>query len=88
MSGWQTLWTWALGVSVVLFFVVEGVVVVGGAAGGSGTSVLPQEAARSASTKKARVVFRIPPFPIRVEEGSVTPVPPRPCIAGAQKMEG
>jgi hypothetical protein len=31
MSGWQTLWTWALGLSVVLFFVVEVVVVVGGA---------------------------------------------------------
>ena len=31
MSGWQTLWTCALGVSVVLFFVVEVVVVVGGA---------------------------------------------------------
>tara|TARA_B100000809_G_C14940627_1_gene460304 strand:- start:480 stop:734 length:255 start_codon:yes stop_codon:yes gene_type:complete len=30
MSGWQTLWTWTLGLSVVLFFVVEVVVVVGG----------------------------------------------------------
>jgi len=31
MSGWQILWTGALGVSVILFFVVEVVVVVGGA---------------------------------------------------------
>lgn len=31
MTGWQTLWTWALGISVVLFFVVEIVVVIGGA---------------------------------------------------------
>ena len=30
MSGWMTLWTWTLGVSVVLFFMVEVVVVVGG----------------------------------------------------------
>ena len=32
MTGWQTLWTWMLGLSVVLFFVVEVVVVIGGAA--------------------------------------------------------
>ncbi|HJP29948.1 MAG TPA: hypothetical protein QGF95_05270 [Candidatus Latescibacteria bacterium] len=31
MSGWQTLWTWTLALSVVLFFVVEVVVVIGGA---------------------------------------------------------
>lgn len=31
MTGWQTLWTWMLGLSVVLFFVVEIVVVIGGA---------------------------------------------------------
>lgn len=31
MAGWQTFWTWTLGLSVVLFFVVEVVVVVGGA---------------------------------------------------------
>ncbi len=31
MSSWQTFWTWMLGLSVVLFFVVEIVVVIGGA---------------------------------------------------------
>ena len=31
MDGWQTLWTWTLGVSVALFFVVEVVVLFGGA---------------------------------------------------------
>ena len=31
MSGWQTLWTWTLGLSVIMFFVVEVVVVIGGA---------------------------------------------------------
>lgn len=31
MENWQTLWTWTLGLSVLLFFFVEVVVVVGGA---------------------------------------------------------
>ncbi len=31
MTGWQTIWTWALGLSAVLFFAVEIVVVIGGA---------------------------------------------------------
>ena len=31
MESWQTLWTWLLGLSVLLFFLVEVVVVVGGA---------------------------------------------------------
>lgn len=31
METWQTLWTWTLGLSVLLFFFVEVVVVVGGA---------------------------------------------------------
>ena len=30
MGGWQTFWTWMLGVSVLLFFLVEVVVVIGG----------------------------------------------------------
>ena len=32
MGGWQTLWTWILGLSVALFFLVEVTVVLGGAA--------------------------------------------------------
>ncbi len=31
MAGWQTLWTWIFGLSVVLFLLVEVVVVIGGA---------------------------------------------------------
>jgi hypothetical protein len=31
MGGWQTFWTWMLGLSVILFFLVEVVVVIGGA---------------------------------------------------------
>ena len=31
MGGWLTFWTWTLGVSVALFFLVEVVVVIGGA---------------------------------------------------------
>ena len=32
MGGWQTLWTWILGLSVALFFLVEVIVILGGAA--------------------------------------------------------
>jgi hypothetical protein len=31
MGGWSTFWTWTLGISVALFFLVEVVVVIGGA---------------------------------------------------------
>jgi uncharacterized membrane protein len=31
MAGWQAIWTWIFGLSVVLFFLVEIVVVFGGA---------------------------------------------------------